>query len=54
MIGQLLDLPVEQRLQPSVALAVLAIWLGARILRVHDVEATVQAVRMCAAVQAID
>lgn len=54
MIGQLLDLPVEQRLQPSVSLAVLAIWLGARILRVHDVEATVQAVRMCAAVQAID
>ena len=54
MIGQLLDLPVAQRLQPSVALAVLATWLGARILRVHDVAATVQAVRMCTAVQAID
>ncbi|MBU1190493.1 MAG: dihydropteroate synthase [Gammaproteobacteria bacterium] len=54
MIGQLLDLPVEQRLQPSVALAVLASWLGARILRVHDVAATVQAVRVCAAVKDVD
>ena len=54
MIGQLLDLPVEQRLQPSVALAALASWLGARILRVHDVAATVQAVRVCAAVKDVD
>lgn len=54
MIGQLLGLPVEERLQTSVALAVLAAWQGARIIRVHDVAATVQAVRMCAAVQAID
>jgi len=54
MIGQLLDLPVEQRLQPSVALAVLASWLGARILCVHDVAATVQAVRVCAAVKDVD
>ncbi len=54
MIGQLLGLPVEERLQPSVALAVLAVWQGARIIRVHDVAATVQAVRMSAGVQAID
>ena len=51
LIGSVLGLPVEQRLQPSVALAVLAVWQGARIVRVHDVAATVQAVRMCAAVR---
>lgn len=52
LIGAVLDLPVEQRLQPSVALAVLAVWQGASLIRVHDVAATVQAVRMCAAVRA--
>lgn len=52
MISQLLDVPVEQRLAPSVVLAVLALGLGAAILRVHDVAATVQAVRLCAAVRA--
>lgn len=51
MIGALLDLPVEQRQNPSVALATLAVWLGARIVRVHDVAATVQAVRICHALQ---
>ena len=54
LIGSVLDLPVEQRLHPSVALAVLAVWQGARIVRVHDVAATVQAVRMCAAVWSVD
>jgi dihydropteroate synthase len=54
LIGSVLDLPVDQRLQPSVALAVLAVWQGARIVRVHDVAATVQAVRMCAAVLQVD
>jgi dihydropteroate synthase len=54
LIGSVLDLPVEQRLHPSVALAVLAVWQGARIVRVHDVAATVQAVRMCAAVLSVD
>lgn len=51
MIGKLLDLPMEQRLQPSVALAVIAVMLGARIVRVHDVAPTVQALAMCAAVE---
>ncbi|HWS02651.1 MAG TPA: dihydropteroate synthase [Gammaproteobacteria bacterium] len=54
LIGIVLDLPVEQRLHPSVALAVLAVWQGARIVRVHDVAATAQAVRMCAAVWSAD
>lgn len=51
MIGKLLDLPVEQRLHPSVALAVIAVMRGASIVRVHDVAATVQALAMCAAVE---
>lgn len=54
LIGAVLGLPVERRLAPSVALAVLAVWQGARIVRAHDVAATVQAVRMCAAVRGVD
>ncbi|MBI5462275.1 MAG: dihydropteroate synthase [Gammaproteobacteria bacterium] len=54
LIGSVLDLPVDRRLAPSVALAVLAVWQGAHIVRVHDVAATVQAVRMCAAVRQVD
>lgn len=54
LIGGVLGLPVDRRLAPSVALAVLAVWQGARIVRVHDVAATVQAVRMCDAVRAAD
>lgn len=46
MIGKLLGLPVEQRLQPSVALALIAVQNGARIVRVHDVGPTVEALRM--------
>ncbi len=51
MIGALLDLPVEERLHGSVAAATLAAWLGAAIVRVHDVAATVQAMKLVAAVQ---
>ena len=32
------------------ALAVLAAWQGARLVRAHDVRATVEAIGMCAAV----
>ena len=49
-IGAVLDLPVEQRLHGSTALAALAVWLGARIIRTHDVVATQQTVRMIDAV----
>ena len=54
MIGQLLDIPVEARMPASVALAGLASWLGAAILRVHDVQPTVHAVRMCRAIKNSD
>jgi len=46
MIGKALGLPVEQRLHASVALAVMAVQQGARIVRVHDVGPTVDALRM--------
>jgi dihydropteroate synthase len=50
LIGTLLGLPVAQRLQASVALAQIAVQNGARILRVHDVQATREAIRMFEAV----
>ncbi|MEW6330758.1 MAG: dihydropteroate synthase [Pseudomonadota bacterium] len=50
MIGKALGLPVEQRLHASVALALMAAQQGARIVRVHDVGPTVEAIRMWEAV----
>jgi len=50
MIGKALGLPVERRLHASVALAVMAVQNGARIVRVHDVGPTVEALRMWVAV----
>lgn len=50
MIGKAIGLPVERRLHASVALAVMAVQNGARIVRVHDVGPTVEALRMWEAV----
>jgi dihydropteroate synthase len=50
MIGKLLGLAVERRVHASVALALLAVQNGARIVRVHDVGPTVEALRMTQAV----
>ena len=50
MIGKALGLPMERRLFASVALAVMAVQNGARIVRVHDVGPTVDALRMWQAV----
>ena len=50
MIGIALGLPVERRLHASVALALVAVKNGARIIRVHDVAPTVEAIRMWEAV----
>jgi len=49
MIGQLLDIPVSERLAGSLACATLAAYAGAQIIRVHDVKETVQAVRVATA-----
>jgi dihydropteroate synthase len=51
LIGQILDLPADKRLYPGVALAVLAVWQGAAIVRCHDVRETHEAIRMCQAVR---
>ncbi|BAV34361.1 dihydropteroate synthase [Sulfuricaulis limicola] len=50
IIGKALGLPVAQRLHASVTLAVMAVQQGARIVRVHDVGPTVEALRMWSAV----
>lgn len=44
MFGQLLGLPVEERLVPGLSVAAIAAWQGAAIIRTHDVRETVQAV----------
>jgi dihydropteroate synthase len=51
LIGQVSGLPVDKRLYPGVALAVLAVWQGASIVRCHDVRETREAIRMCQAVR---
>jgi len=50
-IGQILDLPVDQRLEGSLAAAAVAVFLGAHIVRAHDVSATVRAVRVAEALR---
>ena len=51
MLGAITGRPVAQRLAASVAAAVLAVQNGARILRVHDVEETRDALAVLAAIQ---
>ena len=45
-LGAVTGLDVGQRLQPSVAAALLAVERGARIVRVHDVRETVDAIKV--------
>jgi dihydropteroate synthase len=45
-IGRTLDLPVDERLEGTLACVAIAAFAGARIIRVHDVRAAVRAVRM--------
>ena len=47
MIGQLLNVSVEERLAASLSLAAIAVWQGAKIIRSHDVRETVQSISMC-------
>ncbi len=49
-IGAALDLPVEERLEASLATTSLAVLKGASTIRVHDVRETVRAVRMVEAI----
>ncbi len=50
MLGAITGRPVAQRLGASVAAALLAVQRGARIVRVHDVAATVDALKVLRAV----
>ena len=44
-LGEILDAPVEERLEGSLALAAVGVIKGAAILRVHDVKETVRVVK---------
>jgi len=50
-LGKILDLPVDERLEGSIAAALYAVLRGANIVRVHDVAATVRALRTVEAIQ---
>jgi dihydropteroate synthase len=50
-IGEVLELPVEDRLEGTIAAVVFSVLNGANIVRVHDVKETVRAVRMADALK---
>ena len=54
MICQILDVPVQERLYGSIALATLALWQGANLVRVHDVRATRDAIGIINAIRDFD
>lgn len=51
-LGKVTGRPVEERLVASVAAALMAVERGARVVRVHDVGATVDALKLWSAVNA--
>lgn len=50
-IGKVLDLPVEERLEGSLAAAAIGVMKGARVIRAHDVAATARVIRLVCAIQ---
>ena len=51
VVGETLALPVEERLEGSLALVAIAVMAGAAMVRVHDVQASMRTVRMVEAVE---
>ncbi|WP_293614764.1 dihydropteroate synthase [Porticoccus sp.] len=51
LVGAILDKPVEERMVGSVALGMLAIRRGVKVLRVHDISATADALKILQAVE---
>ena len=51
MLGQITGLDVDARLMPSVAAAVIAVMKGAKIIRVHDVKASKEALQIINAME---
>ena len=49
-VGKILDLPIEERLEGSIAASVVGMMNGARIFRTHDVRATHRAIKMARAI----
>jgi dihydropteroate synthase len=54
IVGTLTGRSVDQRLAGSIVMAALAVERGARIVRAHDVEATVDALRVVAALGSVE
>jgi dihydropteroate synthase len=52
-LGNVTGLPVNERLAPSIAAAVLALERGAHLVRVHDVKETLAALKVRAAMVAM-
>lgn len=52
MLGNLLDRKVDERLAASVAAATISVMKGAKIIRVHDVKESVDAVKVVSALNA--
>ena len=50
-LGKTLELPLDQRLEGGLAAGAVAVFLGARVVRTHDVAATVRAVRIADALR---
>ncbi len=51
-VGKMLgDIPANQRINGSLAAAAIAVWNGANIVRVHDVKATIEALKVVEAVK---
>ena len=50
-IGQVLDIPINDRLEGSLACAAIAVYNGANIIRAHDVGATKRCIQMSEAIR---
>jgi dihydropteroate synthase len=50
-VGEVLDLPPAERLEGTLAATAISAWLGARVFRAHDVEATRRVLDTVAAVR---
>ena len=50
-VGETLDLPVDERLEGTLAATAISAWLGARVFRAHDVRATRRTLDMVASIR---
>jgi dihydropteroate synthase len=50
-VGEVLDLPTDERLEGTLAATAICAWQGARVFRAHDVPATLRVLRMVDAIR---